>query len=88
MANVTGIDLGTTYSALALLNSIGKPKINSLIDIRLPPYQIIPKGSGTLNDVFSFFIEFFFSRSFFKRLRFVTFTNMVEFVSRHKKSWV
>ncbi|MHC4423269.1 MAG: Hsp70 family protein [Planctomycetota bacterium] len=27
MANIVGIDLGTTFSALAILNSIGKPEI-------------------------------------------------------------
>ena len=27
MANIVGIDLGTTFSALALLNAIGKPEI-------------------------------------------------------------
>jgi len=27
MANIVGIDLGTTFSALAMLNAIGKPEI-------------------------------------------------------------
>ena len=27
MANIVGIDLGTTFSALAILNAIGKPEI-------------------------------------------------------------
>ena len=27
MATIAGIDLGTTYSALAVLNAIGKPQI-------------------------------------------------------------
>jgi len=27
MANIVGIDLGTTFSALATLNAIGKPEI-------------------------------------------------------------
>ena len=27
MANIAGIDLGTTFSALSVLNSIGKPEI-------------------------------------------------------------
>jgi molecular chaperone DnaK len=27
MANIVGIDLGTTFSALAVLNAIGKPEI-------------------------------------------------------------
>ena len=27
MANIAGIDLGTTFSALAILNTIGKPEI-------------------------------------------------------------
>ena len=27
MSNIVGIDLGTTFSALAILNAIGKPEI-------------------------------------------------------------
>ena len=41
MANISGIDLGTTYSALAMLNAIGKPQIVSNADgDRLTPSAI------------------------------------------------
>jgi molecular chaperone DnaK len=41
MANIVGIDLGTTYSALAKLNAIGKPEIVPTADgERLPPSAI------------------------------------------------
>ncbi len=41
MANIVGIDLGTTFSALAILNAIGKPEIISNADgERLTPSAI------------------------------------------------
>jgi len=41
MANIAGIDLGTTFSALAILNTIGKPEIISNADgERLTPSAI------------------------------------------------
>jgi len=41
MANIAGIDLGTTYSAIAILNAIGKPEIVSNADgDRLTPSAI------------------------------------------------
>jgi molecular chaperone DnaK len=41
MANIAGIDLGTTYSAIAILNAIGKPEIVSNADgDRLTPSAV------------------------------------------------
>ena len=41
MGNIAGIDLGTTFSALAILNTIGKPEIVSNGDgERLTPSAI------------------------------------------------
>ena len=31
MSNIVGIDLGTTFSALAMLNAIGKPAVRDFL---------------------------------------------------------